>query len=44
MPLPNKVQAIKHIAVPTNKKQLTSSIGGKQLITIEICGNTDQIY
>ena len=27
MPLPDKVQAIKHIAVPTNKKQLTSFIG-----------------
>ena len=27
MPLPDKVQAIKHIAVPTNKKQLRSFIG-----------------
>ena len=27
MPLPDEVQAIKHIAVPTNKKQLTSFIG-----------------
>ena len=29
MPLPDKVQAIEHIAIPTNKKQLTSFIGGK---------------
>ena len=29
MPLPNKVQAIKHIAVPTYKKQLRSFIGGE---------------
>ena len=29
MPLPDKVQAIKHIAVPTNTKQLRSSIGGE---------------
>ena len=28
MPLPDKVQAIKHIGVPTNKKQLTWFIGG----------------
>ena len=27
MPLPDKVQAIKDIAVPTNKKQLRSFIG-----------------
>ena len=27
MPLPDKVQAIKHIAVSTNKKQLRSFIG-----------------
>ena len=27
MPLPDKVQVIKHIAVPTNKKQLRSVIG-----------------
>ena len=27
MPLPDKVQAIKHIPVLTNKKQLTSFIG-----------------
>ena len=26
MPLPDKVQAIKHIAVPTNKKQLIGVI------------------
>ena len=26
MPLPNKVEAIKNIAVPTTKKQLISSI------------------
>ena len=29
MTLPDKVQAIKHIAVPTNKKQLRSFVGGK---------------
>ena len=29
MPLPDKVQAIKDIAVTTNKKQLTSFLGGK---------------
>ena len=28
MPLPDKMQAIKHIAVPINKKQLRSFIGG----------------
>ena len=44
MPLPDKVQAIKDIAVPTNKKQLTSFIGGEYLITIEICRNTDRIF
>ena len=27
MPLPDKAQAIKHIAVPTNKRQLRSFIG-----------------
>ena len=27
MPLPDKVQAIKYIAVPTNKKQLRSFVG-----------------
>ena len=27
MPLPDKVQTIKHIAVPTNKKQFRSFIG-----------------
>ena len=27
MPLPDKVQAIKHIAVPINKNQLKSFIG-----------------
>ena len=27
MPLLDKIQAIKHIAVPTNKKQLRSFIG-----------------
>ena len=44
MPLPDKVPAIKHITVPTNKKQLTSSIGGEYLITIDRCGNTDWIF
>ena len=44
MPLPDKLQAITHIAVPTNIKQLSSFIGGDELITIEICGNTDQTY
>ena len=29
MPLPDKVQAIKDIRVPTNKKQLRSFIGGE---------------
>ena len=29
MPLPDKVQAVKDIAVPTNKKQLRSFIGGE---------------
>ena len=29
IPLPDKVQAIKHIAVPTNKKQLRSFIGSE---------------
>ena len=43
MPLPDKVQAIKEIAVPNNEKQLRSFIGRKKYITIEICGNTDQI-
>ena len=38
MPLPDEVQAIKDIAVPTNKKQLIS------FITIEICGNIYQIF
>ena len=28
MPLPDKVQAIKDIAIPNNKKQLRSFIGG----------------
>ena len=29
MPLPDKVKAIKDIAVPTNKKQLRSFMGGE---------------
>ena len=29
MPLPDKVQGIKDKAVPTNKRQLRSFIGGK---------------
>ena len=29
MPLPDNVQAIKHIAVPTYKKQLSSFMGGE---------------
>ena len=44
MPLPNKVEAINSIAVPTNKKQLRSFIGGDLLITVEICGKADQIF
>ena len=36
MPLPDKVQAIKDIAVPANKKQLTSFIGGYTLWKLEI--------
>ena len=32
MPLPDKVQAIKHIALPTNKKQLRGFIGVINLI------------
>ena len=32
MPLPDKVQAIKHIAISTNIKQLRSFIEGEQLI------------
>ena len=42
MTLPDKVQAIKHIAVPTNKKHLRSFYR-RRVINIEICANTDQI-
>ena len=41
LPLPDKVQGIKDIAVTTNKKQLISFIGGKKHITIEKFGNID---
>ena len=44
MPLPEKVQAIKDITVPNNKKQLTSFIGGDYLTTTKIYGNTDRIF
>ena len=36
MLLPDKVEAIKNIAVPTTKKKIKISF-----ITIEICGNID---
>ena len=43
MPLPDKLQAIKHIAVPTNKKQLRCSIGVINYYT-DMCANTDWIF
>ena len=42
MPLHDKVEAIKNIAVPTTKKQLRSDIG--LVNTLEICGNIDPKY
>ena len=43
MPLPDKVQAIKDVAAPINKKQLRSFIGVINY-SRDICGNTDWIF